>query len=111
MINIVRKKEIEIYVTHDGKKPFIEWLESLNDKSIRFRIKERLDRIALGNLGDHRSVGNGVMEIKFKFGAGYRIFYGEEGDAMVLLLCGGDKSSQSKDIKKAHSYWKDYLMR
>ena len=111
MIRISIKKELNIYVTQDGKKPFVDWLESLKDKTARYRIKERLDRVALGNLGDHSSVSNGVMEIRFKFGSGYRIYYGEEGEKIILLLCGGDKSSQDKDIKKAHSFWKDYLER
>jgi putative addiction module killer protein len=86
-------------------------MESLKDKSIRYRIKERLDRISLGNLGDVKSVGQGVFEIRLAFGAGYRIYYGEEGDSVILLLCGGDKSTQSKDIKKAKAFWQDYLER
>lgn len=111
MTRISIKKELNIYVTLDGNKPFVDWLESLKDRTTRYRIKERLDRVALGNLGDHRSVGEGVMEIRFKFGSGYRIYYGEEGKKIILLLCGGDKSSQTKDIKKAHIFWKDYLKR
>ncbi len=111
MINIVTKKHLEIYVTEDGKKPFVDWLESLKDKSIRYRIKERLDRITLGNLGDIKSVGDGVMEMRLAFGAGYRIYYAEEKGSIILLLCGGDKSSQAKDIKKAKSLWRDYLER
>lgn len=78
MKRISIKKELNIYVTKDGKKPFVAWLESLKDKTIRYRIKERLDRVALGNLGDHSSVGNGVMEIRFKFGSGYRVYYGKK---------------------------------
>lgn len=111
MTRISIKKELNIYVTQDGKKPFVDWLESLKDKTTRYRIKERLDRIALGNLGDHSSVGNGVIEIRFKFGSGYRIYYGKEGEKIILLLCGGDKSSQDKDIKRARLFWKDYLER
>jgi putative addiction module killer protein len=111
MINIARKKEIDIYVTSDGKQPFIEWLESLKDKAIRSRIKERLDRVALGNLGDHKSVGKGIAELRLQFGSGYRIYFGEDKGSIILLLCGGDKATQSKDIKKAQKYWEDYLMR
>ncbi|HLB42437.1 MAG TPA: type II toxin-antitoxin system RelE/ParE family toxin [Gammaproteobacteria bacterium] len=111
MTRIPIKKELNIYVTREGKRPFIDWLESLKDKTARYRIKERLDRVALGNMGDHKSVGNGVMEIRFKFGSGYRISYGEEGGKIILLLCGGDKSSQAKDIKRAHLFWEDYLER
>lgn len=111
MINKLIKKELAIYVTQNGKQPFIEWLESLKDKTLRYRIKERLDRVSLGNFGDCKSLKNGLMELRFTFGSGYRIYYGEDGDSIVLLLCGGDKSTQSKDIKKAQQYWQDYLMR
>lgn len=111
MISIVRKKELLIYVDIDGKKPFIEWLESIKDKTVRYRIKERLDRVALGNLGDCKSVGNGVKEIRLAFGSGYRIYFGEEGSKIILLLCGGDKSSQKKDIVNAYNFWLDYLKR
>lgn len=111
MIKISRIKELKIYTTSTGKQPFVEWLELLKDKTIRYRIKERLDRVALGNIGDNKPVGNGVMELRFSFGSGYRIYYGEENDQIILLLCGGDKATQSKDIKKAHSFWNDYLAR
>ena len=77
----------------------------------RHRVQERLDRVALGNLGDHKVVGDGVSELRLQFGAGYRIYYGEDGDKVIFLLCGGDKSSQKKDIKQAIGYWQDYLAR
>jgi putative addiction module killer protein len=99
VMSTIYRKKIVIYVTPEGKKPFIEWLESLKDKTARYRIKERLDRVALGNMGDYKSVGNGVMEMRLKFGSGYRIYYGEDNDNIVLLLCGGDKASQAKDVK------------
>lgn len=62
----------------------------------------------MGNLGDHHSVGEGVSELRFSFGPGYRIYYGIEDKKIILLLCGGDKSTQKRDIKKAIQYWKDY---
>lgn len=68
MVNELIKKELVIYVTQDGKQPFVEWLESLKDKTIRFRIKERLDRVALGNFGDYKSLKDGLTELRFKFG-------------------------------------------
>lgn len=95
---------IEIYVTKTGEKPFIQWLESLSDKALRYRIKERLDNIRLGNLGDWKNVGNSVFELRFNFGSGYRIYFGRQNQAIILLLCGGDKSSQKKDIKRASQY-------
>jgi putative addiction module killer protein len=108
---IFLKKQINLYLTREGISPFTNWLESLKDKTMRYRIQERLDRLALGNFGDHKSVGKGVFELKFMFGSGYRVYYGEESDKIILLLCGGDKSSQKKDIKKAHEFWRDYQER
>lgn len=104
-------KELEYYVTESGEMPFITWLESLKDSKVRFRVKERLDRVALGNLGDHKRVAEGVSELRLHFGSGHRIYYGEIGNKVILLLSGGDKSGQSRDIKKATAYWKDYLER
>ena len=104
------KYEIEYYIDEHGNFPFIQWLESLNqDKVSQHRIQERLDRVLLGNLGDHHSVGEGVSELRLSFGPGYRIYYGVEDNKIILLLCGGDKSSQKRDIKKAIRYWKHYL--
>ena len=110
-MRIIRQIQIEVYVAQKDKRPFIDWLESLKDKKSRYRIKERLDRVALGNIGDHKYLNNGVYELRIDFGPGYRIYYGKEGKKLILLLCGGDKSSQKKDIKKAITYWEDYLSR
>lgn len=109
-MNII-KRQIEIYCATNGKKPFIVWLESLKDSKNRYRIKERLDRIALGNMGDCKALKNGVFELRLDFGSGYRIYFGEENHKIIVLLCGGDKSTQEKDIKKAVKYWEDYLSR
>ncbi len=95
----------------NGKRPFVEWLENLKNKTDRYRIKERLDRITLGNFGDHKNVANGVYELRLTFGPGYRIYYGIENKNIIILLCGGDKSSQKKDIKNATKYLNDYLSR
>jgi putative addiction module killer protein len=62
-------------------------------------------------LGDWRSVGDGVCELRIDYGPGYRVYYGQDGEALILLLCGGDKRTQAKDIEKAHGYWKDYKAR
>ena len=107
----VIKKQIEIYCTSNGKKPFISWLESLKDNKARYRIKERLDRITLGNMGDCKRIQQGISELRCDFGPGYRVYFGEEEQTLIILLCGGDKSTQEKDIKKAIQYWEDYLSR
>lgn len=71
----------------------------------------RLDRVRLGNLGQYRSAGEGVFELKIDFGPGYRVYFGQEGNTVVILLCGGDKKTQDKDIKSAREYWADYRRR
>ncbi len=68
----------------------------------------RLDRVSLGNFGDCRSVGEGVQELRIDYGPGYRVYFGQLGSTIVLLLCGGDKSAQAKDINLAHYYWSEY---
>jgi putative addiction module killer protein len=105
----MNKKILEIYQEPGGKEPFIEWLESIKDRKTRSRIITRLDRLEVGNPGNYRHVGEGVFELKLQFGPGYRIYYGEDGPVIVILLIGGDKSTQSGDIKKAISYWKSYM--
>lgn len=72
------------------------------------RIRNRLRRIELGNLGNYKSLGAGIYELKFSFGPGYRIYFAEVENTVILLLAGGDKSSQSKDIKRAKIYWRGY---
>lgn len=101
-------REIQIYATPDGKYPFLEWLESLRDINARAKIRTRLDRVEAGNLGDYKPVGNGVCELRIDYGPGYRVYFGQVGTTIILLLCGGDKSTQEKDILQAIKYWTDY---
>lgn len=101
-------KEIRRYITLDGRIPFVEWIDSLRDSKARAKIKLRLDRVEQGNLGDYRAVGEGVCELKIDYCPGYRIYFGQVGTTIVLLLCGGNKSTQPRDIRKAQEYWKDY---
>jgi len=89
---------VEVFTT-DG---FNQWLRKLKDRQGRLRIVERIDRLAHGNPGDVKPVGQGVLELRVTYGPGYRVYYAHQGDRLVLLLCGGDKSTQSKDIHKAH---------
>lgn len=100
--------EIEYYVTEQGDKPFRDWLQGLRDLQGRARIRVRLDRVRLDNLGDHRSVGEGVQELRIDCGPGYRVYFGIEGKRVILLLLGGDKSSQSRDIAKAKEHWREH---
>jgi putative addiction module killer protein len=83
-------------------KIFEKWFLKLKDNSTKATILKRFDRIERENhLGDYKSVGSGIYELRFHIGAGYRIYFSYEGDTIILLLCGGDKSSQQQDIKKA----------
>lgn len=102
------KKELLIYETQTGKKPFEEWMEGLKDKKARIIIKARLDRLGQGNAGLCQTVGYGIYELKIYFGPGYRIYFGQDGRALIILLCGGNKDNQERDIQKANEYWTDY---
>jgi putative addiction module killer protein len=82
-------------------KEFVEWLRALRDTQGRAKIIVRLDRLEEGNPGNFRSVGEGVFELKIDFGPGYRVYYVQRGDVLIVILCGGDKSTQSKDIQRA----------
>ena len=101
------EKDILIYKTREGKEPFIDWLFSLRDKIIRHRVETRIDTVRHGNYGDHKRF-HGIIELRLDFGKGYRIYCGEEGNKLIILLIGGDKASQDKDIKEALEYWRDY---
>jgi putative addiction module killer protein len=103
--------EIRQYQTADDRKPLTEWLDGLRDGATRSRIVARLDRLTEGLRGNWKNVGGGVCELRIDHGPGYRVYYGQEGDTLILLLCGGTKRTQAKDIEKAHAYWKDYKAR
>lgn len=85
-----------------------EWLDRLRDQAGRARILVRVDRLIHGNPGDHRNLQGGVSELKINFGPGYRVYYTQRGEQLLLLLIGGDKSSQAKDIAKAQQLAKDF---
>jgi putative addiction module killer protein len=80
---------------------FIDWLSELRDAQARARIAKRINRLADGNFGDAKSVGDGVSELRFAFGPGYRVYYTRRGAVVVILLCGGDKDTQERDIERA----------
>lgn len=104
-------EELRVYVTQDGRSPFSEWLTALRDSKARAKIRVRLDRVSLGNLGDCHGLGEGLQELRIDYGPGYRVYFGQLGQAIVLLLCGGDKRTQAKDIELAQEYWNDYRRR
>lgn len=91
-----------------GQCPFAEWFRSLRDINAKAKILKRIERLKIGNLGDYKSVGKGICELRIDYGAGYRIYFLQVGNTIVIILCGGDKTSQDKDIVVAQEYGEDY---
>jgi len=103
--------QLDYYQTTGGKSPFVDWFTCLKDGRAKALIAARLARIEAGNLGDCKSVGNGVSELRIAYGPGYRIYYAQQGQTLILLLCGGSKGTQKRDIEKAQQYLQDYTLR
>ncbi len=99
--------EIREYIRDDGRCPFAEWFERLEDQAAA-KVASAIERMKLGNFGDHKSVGGGVMERRINYGPGYRIYFGRDGAKLVILVGGGTKSRQSSDIKNAQDAWAEY---
>ncbi len=102
--------ELVVYVTEEGKAPFDQWFENL-DTIAALKVRTALARVETGNLGDVKPIGQGVSERRITFGPGYRVYFGKDGDKIVILLCGGTKKRQSKDIEQAKAFWDDYKNR
>lgn len=100
--------EIRKYRLSDGLVPFDRWMAKLRDGRAKARTLVQLDRLRLGLPGDWKSVGEGVFELRIFEGKGYHVYFGREGKAIVVLLCGGDKSTQVRDIELAKTYWRAY---
>jgi putative addiction module killer protein len=103
--------EIRHYLSSNGKDVFMEWRTKLRDTKARVAIDRRVNRIEQGNLGDHKYLQDGVSELRINVGPGYRVYYAVEGKQMILLLCGGDKSTQRTDIDQACANWRDWQAR
>jgi putative addiction module killer protein len=96
--------EIRIYTDKNGTCPFDNWFLALDTRD-RMRVSTRLDRVSAGNFGDHKFIGEGLYELRFFFGPGYRIYYAIAEKQVILLLIGGDKKKQSRDIQRAQQLW------
>jgi putative addiction module killer protein len=103
-----REQDLREYVLPGGRIPFREWLHALRDVEARARVRVRLNRVRAGNFGDCKAVGEGVHELRLPFGPGYRVYFGRDGSIIVILLCGGTKRSQDRDMRTAKAYWQDY---
>ena len=102
-------KEIIIFETSGGKQPFVTWLNSIKDNSFKVRILNKITMLkSTVTIGDFKSVGDGVYELRFFFGPGYRVYFAFDGKKIIVLLCGGDKGTQRKDIVKAKEYLDEY---
>ena len=100
--------EVLIFRSRSDDSPYLEWLDTL-DWKMQARILARVARMKNGQFGGCKAIDRSLYELRLFFGAGYRVYFGEHDGKTVLILAGGDKSTQSKDIKKAKEYWKTYL--
>jgi putative addiction module killer protein len=107
----IKPKSVLVYRGRDGRLPFDEWLRELRDANAVARVLARIGRIRRGNLGDCKPVGEGVSELRVDYGPGYRIYFDQKGQTLVILLCGGDKRTQERDIRVAQQYWGDFQQR
>lgn len=101
---------VKEYISLEGKNYFRIWIGDL-EKSSKAKIQARIFRVLQGNLGNYKSLGGGVFELKIDFGPGFRVYFGKDGDRVIILLLGGDKSGQKNDIKKSKALWVEYLRR
>ncbi len=99
--------EIRYYVAFGGRQPFAEWFSDLESVA-RAKVTRAIVRLEQGNFSNVKSVGEGVFEYRIDFGPGYRVYFGQDGPTLVILLTGGTKKRQQRDIDAAHIYWRAY---
>ena len=110
----MNKRQVLIYQTKNGKEPFTFWLKKIKDTKIKARIYQRVNEASLGYYGNYKRLGRGLIELKLSFGKGYRIYFAELENIILLILTGGTKNTekeQSKDIAKAREYLEEFLAR
>jgi putative addiction module killer protein len=110
MVGEAKPKIVIVYKDDTDKEPYTEWLHNLQDEDGRRATLIRIGRLENGSYGDWKSVGQGVSELRIKTGPGYRVYFGQSGDEIVLLF-GGTKSRQNNDITVAQDFWKDHKAR
>ena len=104
------ERSAQEYETSDGEHPFSDWIQDLEAKA-RVKVIKGVSQLKAGNFSNSEPVGKGVSEHKIHYGPGYRVYYVIQGDELIILLCGGDKSTQKKDIETALEYFADYKAR
>lgn len=102
------EREIKKLILQNGVVPFDQWFDSLGDLKMQVAVDSRLARLRAGNLGDHKSVGGGVFELRIHLGPGLRVYFAQQGRQIVILLGGGDKRTQARDISRAQKLWKQF---
>lgn len=100
-------KQVIVYQDEKGREPFTEWLTGLQDAKARRQVLRRLSRLEHGNFGDCAPIGEGLSEMRIHYGPGYRVYFREIGNDRIVILCGGTKRTQTKDIARAKEYWKE----
>ena len=104
----VIEREIKKLELQNGLVPFDEWFDALHDRKMQAAVDARLTRVRAGNFCDCKSVGGGVFELRIALGPGLRVYYGLQGQQVVILLGGGDKSTQARDIRRAQQLWQQF---
>jgi putative addiction module killer protein len=102
--------EVRYYIPEDGQDPFGKWFAGL-DSTARAKVATAIARLEQGNLSNVKPVGSGVLEYRINFGPGYRVYFGRDGDVLVILLTGGTKQRQQRDIETATAFWDSYRRR
>lgn len=105
----IRPREILYYTTPNGHNPYRRWYTRLKDQKTRIAISNRIARLRVGNFGDFKRLSSGLYELRIDYGPGYRVYFGLFQHDTVILLCGGRKGTQQRDIDRAQDYWNDFL--
>ena len=104
----VRRRKIQFLRSRGGRIPAIDWLNTFTDVRTKAKLTARIERLGEGNFGDFKNVGDGVFELRVHYGPGFRVYFGFHQNQVVIIIYGGDKNTQTKDIKKAKTLWREF---
>ena len=107
----IRPREILNYTMPNGRSPYRQWYTRIKDEKAQIAISNRITRLRTGNFGDFKRLGTNLYELRIHYGPGYRVYFGAFQNDIVILLCGGAKATQQRDIARAQNYWNDFLER